>query len=121
MFRITWHKGFHVEFPNGVTVSVQFGGGNYCDNYDMDIGNEKKINMLESSDAEVAAFISKTDEWILGEFDKKSDGMVAGNYGPMRVLELLNWASKYKPSGRGYKPKQNWEEFKKIMEGDSNE
>ena len=29
--RINDNKGFHLDLPNGVTVSVQFGPGNYCD------------------------------------------------------------------------------------------
>ena len=29
--RICDNKGFHLDLPNGVTVSVQFGPGNYCD------------------------------------------------------------------------------------------
>lgn len=33
MFKITDNKGFHLSFDNGITVSVQFGRGNYCDNY----------------------------------------------------------------------------------------
>lgn len=37
-FKITGVKGFHITFENGWTVSVQFGGGNYSDNYDEPIG-----------------------------------------------------------------------------------
>lgn len=33
MFTITQGKGFHLTFANGWTVSVQWGAGNYCDNY----------------------------------------------------------------------------------------
>jgi hypothetical protein len=33
-FGITECKGFHITFANGWTVSVQFGPGNYGDNYD---------------------------------------------------------------------------------------
>ena len=29
--RICDNKGFHLDLPNGVTVSVQLGPGNYCD------------------------------------------------------------------------------------------
>ena len=29
--RICDNKGFHMDLPNGVTVSVQLGPGNYCD------------------------------------------------------------------------------------------
>jgi hypothetical protein len=33
MFNITAGKGFHITFDNGFTVSVQWGSGNYGDNY----------------------------------------------------------------------------------------
>ncbi len=33
-FSITSSKGFHLIFDNGITLSVQFGAGNYCDNYE---------------------------------------------------------------------------------------
>ena len=33
MFKITQGKGFHMTFANGWTVSVQWGAGNYCQNY----------------------------------------------------------------------------------------
>ena len=32
-FEITMRKGFHMTFSNGYTASVQWGAGNYCDNY----------------------------------------------------------------------------------------
>jgi hypothetical protein len=32
MFRATGNKGFHMSFANGLTISVQFGRGNYCAN-----------------------------------------------------------------------------------------
>lgn len=32
MFKTTQNKGFQITFTNGNTVSVQFGGGNYCEN-----------------------------------------------------------------------------------------
>ena len=31
--KITHNKGFHITFENGWTASIQFGWGNYCDNY----------------------------------------------------------------------------------------
>lgn len=31
-FAICSNKGFHLTLPNGLVVSTQFGGGNYCDN-----------------------------------------------------------------------------------------
>lgn len=42
MFKITGNKGFQITFENGNTISVQFGRGNYCSNY----------NVLNTADAE---------------------------------------------------------------------
>ena len=53
MFKITRKKGVHITFENGYTVSVQFGPGNYCENYDAD--------MMDTS-GESAAKGSKTAE-----------------------------------------------------------
>lgn len=54
-FYITGKKGFHITFPNGYTISVQFGPGNYCDNYDMRIGDEdEKAGQEGSATAETA-------------------------------------------------------------------
>jgi hypothetical protein len=33
MFKITEGKGFHIQFKNGWVVSVQWGSGNYGQNY----------------------------------------------------------------------------------------
>ena len=32
-FVSTMRKGFRITFENGLTVSVQWGAGNYCDNH----------------------------------------------------------------------------------------
>ena len=32
-FNSTMRKGFHMTFANGLTASVQWGAGNYCDNH----------------------------------------------------------------------------------------
>lgn len=69
MFKITNSKGFHLTFPNGVTLSTQFGGGNYCDNYNFPIGTEKKENM-KSNDSEIAIWNSK-GEWITSRMQEE--------------------------------------------------
>ena len=56
-FRTGGNKGFHIVFPNGWTVSVQIGKGNYCENYDLDADDivdlyTEKPN-LQSIDEEV--------------------------------------------------------------------
>lgn len=53
-FVSTMRKGFHITFDNGLTASVQWGAGNYCDNdfpEDMDFSCTKDA---KSSTAEVA-------------------------------------------------------------------
>lgn len=40
-FRISSGKGFQITAPNGYTLSVQFGPGNYGENYYADIGREE--------------------------------------------------------------------------------
>lgn len=53
-FKITGAKGFHLTFPNGWTASVQWGAGNYCDNYDISFIHVPAN--LESTTAECAAW-----------------------------------------------------------------
>lgn len=69
MFRITMGKGFQMTFENGLTVSVQWGDGNYCDNYSkygiMDIP-AREID-LKSSNAEIAVW-DADGKWVTKEF-----------------------------------------------------
>ena len=69
MFRITDGKGFHITFPNGVTLSTQFGGGNYCANYDFKIGKEHAQDMI-SPDAEIAIW-DKDHKWITETMERE--------------------------------------------------
>lgn len=83
MFSISNNKGFHVTFENGWTVSVQFGGGNYCDNYD-----ETTIDwptVPPCSNAEIAGF--KGDDWH--HFDD-CDNTVSGYRTSADVLAFMN-------------------------------
>ena len=51
-------SGFHLTFDNNWTVSVQFGGGHYCDNYtkNWNFAQEKvaKGDSIQSNTAEIA-------------------------------------------------------------------
>ena len=89
MFKITGKKGFHITFENGFTVSVQFGPGNYCDNYDMEIGrDEERAGKEGSYTAECAVWGSD------GEMIDRWDGNTVSNRSTAEeVLALLNWAS----------------------------
>ena len=87
-FWITGKKGFHIKFENGYTVSVQFGPGNYCDNYELNIGyDDEKAGKEGSGDAECA--VLKDGELI--DMPVWGDN-VKGRMKPEDVLKLLNWA-----------------------------
>lgn len=72
MFKITSEGGFHITLTNGVTVSTQFRGGNYCDNYDERITAGR---FLSCNDAEVAFF--RGQEWVTEQVAEKA-GIDAG-------------------------------------------
>lgn len=90
-FISTWRRGFHMTFPNGLTVSVQWGAGNFCDNYSQDIDFTSSKD-AESDTAEVAV-LDQQEEFIdpqrFFDYEIHSDGMVAGYLDPSQVVELL--------------------------------
>ena len=98
-FKSTRRKGFHMSFENGLTVSVQFGAGNYCDNHwDTDFACQKDA---QSSDAEVAIWHEdrrEPQDWIsvnyfLADAYGEGHGGVCGYLSPEQVAELLYKAS----------------------------
>jgi hypothetical protein len=91
-FKVMGNRGFHITFENGVTVSVQFGGGNYCSNHnDFDLlGHELERRVVESFDAEIAIW-KRGGQWITKEFKNSADD-VLGWQSPSDILEALNWA-----------------------------
>jgi hypothetical protein len=67
-YKSEYNNGFHITFKNGLTISVQFGKGNYCtpsrsaeiaiwdnDNQDYNFGNDMVKGWL--SPEEIAAWI----------------------------------------------------------------
>ena len=98
--RITEGKGFHMDLPNGVTVSVQFGPGNYCDRRfaPLNAPTEAAANHehWEADQAECAAYLTDAEgtEWVAvpgftGEHDD-----VCGWLDAQGVLNFINAASK---------------------------
>jgi len=89
-FYITGKKGFHIQFVNGWTISVQFGPGNYCNNYPLDIGeDDEKAGERGSPDAECAVWGGDGKMIQLPGWNDN----VHGNMVPADVLELLVWAA----------------------------
>jgi hypothetical protein len=90
-FHITNKKGFHITFENGYTVSVQFGPGNYCDNYDRNIGDdEESCGKNGSTTAECAVWQGDGRLLAMPTFDGDT---VSNRSTPADVLVLLNWAA----------------------------
>lgn len=91
-FNSTLNKGFRMTFANGITASVQWGAGNYCDNH---FSNDFSFSKEASSDtAEVAAW-DKCDNWITSKLCDTCDD-VAGYLSPEEVLQFLNNCANYK-------------------------
>ena len=91
-FVSTMRKGFQMTFENGLTASVQWGAGNYCDNHfpaDRDFTFSKDA---QSNTAEIAVW-DKNDNWLDPQdffpYEINSDGMVAGWLTPDQVVEFL--------------------------------
>lgn len=90
MFVSTMRKGFQMTFENGLTISVQWGAGNYCQNqhnfdHDNPFGHDMK-----SKNAEIAIF-DERDEFIDPRLfiDCSTDGQVAGWLSAEEVAELI--------------------------------
>jgi hypothetical protein len=86
-FKITGGKGIHIRFDGGYTVSIQFGPGNYCQNYNLSWLDKDAFS--GSPDAECAVWgpdgkMIQMPDW---------DDNVKGYMSPSQVLDLLNWAA----------------------------
>ena len=87
MFAITEGKGFQITFPNGWTVSVQFGPGNYCSNRYAGFSgsaNPRNSNVYQCDDAEVAVFDASGEIVRITPWDQ-----VEGDVSPERVAEII--------------------------------
>jgi len=98
MFKACGNKGFHLTFPNGVTLSTQFGPANYGDNYDapltLSAEEERKHGGYKSWNAEVAAWVGK-DKWITDEYRPGSGGVI-GYLDMEEWLKFFDWCRNYK-------------------------
>jgi hypothetical protein len=89
MFKTFSQKGFQVSFDNGLTVSVMFGSGNYCEHRFSDI---EPGDTHDSASAEIAVIDSNGN--FVTEFPGCPEGdKVGGWVGPGYMLEVMNWAA----------------------------
>lgn len=81
--------GYHIPLPNGYRVSVQYGFGNYCDNYDARITDYSDINenCTDSSTAETAIIDTA------GELIEYKGDTVQPRQTPLDLLETINYAA----------------------------
>lgn len=77
--KLTEQRGIHITFENGLSLSVQFGIGNYCDNRSMDFSKmDGPVNA--TSTVEIAVWNEEGD-WLL-------ENQVAG-YVPVQAIPVL--------------------------------
>ena len=91
-FVSTMRKGFHMTFENGLTVSVQWGAGNYCDNHFPEDGDFSLSKDAKSDTAEIAVFGADGEfinPQIFFPYQISNDGEVAGWLTPAQVADLL--------------------------------
>lgn len=83
-------KGFQMTFANGLTVSVQWGYGNYCENnmrHDS-MKTEAWAIDLKSKDAEVAVF-DRDGKWRTRDFFADIGDDVVGHLSADEVANLI--------------------------------
>lgn len=87
-FMTCGNKGFHINFPNGLTLSTQFGGGNYSSNYHGRIGSKEDQS---ATTVEIAVFKSAADrKWITKEIAKAA-GFNDQTDDVMGYIPFIDW------------------------------
>lgn len=93
-FKITDRKGFHVDFANGYSISVQWGPGNYCEarsRYPEDIrGSLIYPPRVDLKSATVEVAIKDLDEhYLTPRFINCNGDAVKGWATPEEVAQLM--------------------------------
>ena len=100
--RITDNKGFHLDLHNGVTVSVQFGPGNYCDSDVKNAAFDAPKKAMDGGDhwgsdtAECAAYVTGSDlSWVaVPGYTYGGGDDVAGFLSVLQVIDFIKRACK---------------------------
>lgn len=89
MFAATKNQGFAITFANGVTVSVQWGPGNYCSN--RSTASNALLRPIRQPDG---VWTCKNAETLVWAGPHKLDITKADGWNsPADVLALMNWAA----------------------------
>ena len=99
-FNINEGKGFSIVFPNGITLSTQFGPGNYCNNHNLDIRNIKIPRFTTCDNCEIAVW-KEGGDWITKEMWKDVKDMdlnndVAGHVSIETWMSCVTWCINHK-------------------------
>lgn len=101
-------KGFQITFANGLTASVQWGFGNYCNNY-FKHNLATYFDNVQCDNAEVAVFngddLINIDPFLPEGCDH--DETVAGFVTPEQVVYFLRKVSEYDPNATIHTNGQN--------------
>ena len=138
--RITEGKGFHLDLPNGVTVSVQFGPMNYCDQDVRNAGFDAPAKAAANGEqwgsnlAECAAYLTGSNlSWVavpgftgpIGDEDVETFyDDVCGYMTIQEVLDFINLASqlvnpKANENSLGNRMLSSLEDERKVTEENS--
>jgi hypothetical protein len=85
MFQSNLNKGFTLTFENGLTISVQFGCGNYCDNRYVGYKDHREDESTTSSNAEIAIW-DNNNQW----FRFENGDEVMGYVTPDNLVHWIN-------------------------------
>ena len=83
------NKGIHLVCSDGQVFSLQFGYGNYCENYDKFNDGFSQTNDHESIDCEMASW-DKSNNWNTQEMIEECEEDEVVGYIPIkRALEIV--------------------------------
>lgn len=102
------YAGFMMSFDNGLTVSVQWGAGNYCDNR-RNIVEKNNMGYVHSNTAELAIWESDDVDTFVDANKFAPEGVtchddVLGFLTPEQVVTVLNNIKNYKAEKEDVKP-----------------
>jgi len=91
MITATQNKGFQLTFENKLTISVQFGKGNYCSNKFDESEHNKRCRSYESVTAEIAIWDANNKDFYFEGNEAKGGNLCKGW---LNSDEVAKWIAK---------------------------